>query len=208
MSKQILGKVNKSVGDLTFSKWKTKAVVKGKASEVSNPRTPGQIAARAKFSQMSKSAQSLGDVIRLGMKPLATDQTEYNAWMKLNYPNWSADGENITLNVKLINKVATEKGMSLPVPAVNSPGAGEIEVVIPAVPANTYPFAPKACVAVAGPENTFLEIVGAEANIDLDAQATVNFDSLPAGTYVVYVFTYGNNGAFTSESVATQVVVA
>lgn len=206
--KQVLGKLKKSVGDVTFSKWKDVDTVRAKASEVSNPRTPAQVAVREKFTSMSKSAQSFGDIIRIGMKPLATSMTEYNAWQKQNYAGYAFDGENITIEVKLINKVAMEKGMALPAPVVTSPAANTINVAADAIPAGTYTFDGKAAIAIASPETGFIQIVGKKTGVNADAAIDEDFEDLPAGTYVVYFFTYGNNGAVTSASVATQVVVA
>jgi hypothetical protein len=208
ISGQVLGKLKQSAGGITFTKWKNKQVAKAKAESVANPNSVGQQKYRKVLRVMSKSSAQFGDILRIGMKPNATAMTEYNAWVKANYSEFKEHGDNITVNVKLINKVALEKGIATPEPTFSSPGAGSIQIECAATPANTYPFATKAGFAIASPETDFIEVVAKATNINADAAVDVTVNGLAAGDYVVYFFLYGNNGQFTSVSVSEEVTVA
>lgn len=80
----VLGKIDQSVGDVTFTQWKGRNVVKQKVPARNTSNSPAQAAQRLKFGELGKLARALAPGFRVGFRNAATTTTEYNVFVKRN----------------------------------------------------------------------------------------------------------------------------
>jgi len=85
MKQGILGGLSGSIGNVTGSSWKGKAVLKSKPQSVANPQTAAQTAQRTKFGFVVAFAK---EILASHIKPLwdrfASGQSGYNAFVSAN----------------------------------------------------------------------------------------------------------------------------
>lgn len=77
-------KAKGSAGPLTYANWKGIGYFKQKAFTVANPKTDGQVNARARMSLMVTLFQLWGSAVNAGFKEMAVKMSAYNAFVKEN----------------------------------------------------------------------------------------------------------------------------
>lgn len=89
----ILGGFRGKVANVVGSSWKGIAVMKSLPLSVANPRTPGQVGQRNKFSGVVAIAvQMLANIIKPNWDRFAQQESGYNAFIKKNISNFSSNG--------------------------------------------------------------------------------------------------------------------
>ena len=81
----LLGRAKKSAGEMTFTKWKNKNVLKNKASNVANPNTVNQQMRRGMFATLIQYGRYLLPVADLGFVAYRNVMSQFNAFVKFNY---------------------------------------------------------------------------------------------------------------------------
>ena len=98
----ILGGLSGKVGNVIGGNWKGIDYIRIKPSEVSNPRTEGQVSQRNKFTATLEFLQPNLDFIKIGFKGFTNQRSEFNAAMSYNLlnaitgtaPNYEVDYPN------------------------------------------------------------------------------------------------------------------
>lgn len=88
----LLGRARKSAGEMTFTKWKDKNVLKNKASNVANPDTVNQQMRRGMFAQLVVIARNYLPVLDIGFIAYRGVMSQFNAFIKYNYGTFVAAG--------------------------------------------------------------------------------------------------------------------
>lgn len=86
-SKSVKWLLSGSIGNEIWCIRNGKNYKRTKPVSVHNPRTPGQLEQRARFSVMVKFLQPLKDFLRVGFESQAGAMSPFNAAMSLNYKN-------------------------------------------------------------------------------------------------------------------------
>lgn len=102
ISQGVLGGFSGKVGNVVGGTWKGIDYMRIKPSNVSNPRSAGQVDQRSKFSTTLRFLQTMTDFLRVGFKLYANKKTQFNAAMSYNlnnamtgtYPNLMIDYSN------------------------------------------------------------------------------------------------------------------
>ena len=87
ISQGILGGFSGKVGNVVGSSWKGISYIRIMPASVANPRTPGQVTQRTKFTAVQEFLQAQKALIAKGFKFLANKQTPMNAAMSYNLRN-------------------------------------------------------------------------------------------------------------------------
>ena len=87
IKKGILGGFSGKVGTVVGASWKGIDYIRSLPSSVKNPRTPGQVAQRTKFSMVQSFLTSMTPIIRVGFKNFTGKQSATNAAMSYNVKN-------------------------------------------------------------------------------------------------------------------------
>lgn len=95
----LLGRARKSAGEMTFTKWKDKNVLKNKASQVANPNTVNQQMRRGMFSQLVTAGRLFLPVFDLGFIAYRNTMSQFNAFIKFNYGLYVTPGIAPAFNV-------------------------------------------------------------------------------------------------------------
>ncbi len=111
----ILGGFSGKVGNVVGASWKGIDYIRSLPSSVSNPRTPGQVTQRTKFSMVQSFLTSMIPVIRVGFKKYTGKQTATNAAMSYNLKN-GVIGEGSDLELDYPNLLIS-RGKLLPAPS-------------------------------------------------------------------------------------------
>ncbi|MBU4539238.1 MAG: DUF6266 family protein [Weeksellaceae bacterium] len=98
----ILGGLSGKVGNVIGANWKGIDYLRIKPSSVANPRTPGQVDQRSKFSTVLRFLQPMTDFLKVTFRQYASGMTQFNAAMSYNlnnaitgvYPNFAIDYPN------------------------------------------------------------------------------------------------------------------
>ena len=77
-------KARGSAGPITYANWKGIGYFKQKAFVVANPKTDGQVNARARLRLMVTLFQLFGSAVNSGFKEMAVKMSAYNAFVKAN----------------------------------------------------------------------------------------------------------------------------
>lgn len=123
----ILGGFSGKVGTVIGSSWKGISYMRGRAQNVKNPRTEGQVEQRSKFSLTLEFLKPITSYIRTGFKTYANKQTAFNAAMSYIvknavsgvYPNHALD-YSLTL--------VSRGNLKQPANAVASMGSGKTTI--------------------------------------------------------------------------------
>lgn len=83
----ILGGLSGKVGNVIGANWKGIDYLRIKPSSVANPRTPGQVDQRSKFSTVLRFLQPMTDFLRVTFRQYASGMTQFNAAMSYNLNN-------------------------------------------------------------------------------------------------------------------------
>jgi len=112
----LIGRSAQKFANSIFSTWKGINVVRSKPIEVSNPRSPGQVTQRSKFSAMVALGRLYLNTAKLGLKSLAIKKSEYNAFIGANIDLQNDDGTGIQSS--LMTQLVGSKGSLSNVSAV------------------------------------------------------------------------------------------
>ena len=95
----ILGGFSGKVGSVVGASWKGIDYIRSLPSSVRNPRTPGQVKQRNKFSAVINFLSQITPLLRIGFKNYTGQQSAFNAAMSYNILNAvTGTGADITLN--------------------------------------------------------------------------------------------------------------
>ncbi|OJV90986.1 MAG: hypothetical protein BGO34_22130 [Bacteroidia bacterium 44-10] len=108
----ILGGFSGKVGTVVGGTWKGIHYMRSLPSSVRNPRTPGQVKQRTKFSIMIEFLKPLTPFLRIGFKTYADRKTAFNAAMSYNVNN-AVEGEYPDLELDF-SKILVSRGSLLP----------------------------------------------------------------------------------------------
>lgn len=115
----ILGGFSGKVGNVVGASWKGIDYIRSLPSSVSNPRTPGQVKQRTKFSMVQSFLTSMIPVIRIGFKNYASKQSAFNAATSYNVLN-GVIGEGSDLELDYPNLLISRGSLvSAPSPSVS-----------------------------------------------------------------------------------------
>ncbi len=90
----VLGEVRKSVANITmYSGANGYSIARGKRSTMRNPKTPGQLAQRAKMKALQKVSLYFAPAAELGFPGRKAGSTFYNAFVKANMKAVTVDEE-------------------------------------------------------------------------------------------------------------------
>jgi hypothetical protein len=85
----LIGRTSGSIGGVTFSTWKGINVAKSKATSVADPKTPAQLAQRARMANAVILFKALGAITNTGFIEGATGKSAYNVFVSQNIKNGS-----------------------------------------------------------------------------------------------------------------------
>lgn len=121
----LIGRASQKFSNSIFSTWKGINVVRSKPLEVSNPQSPAQTTQRNKFAGIVSLARQALNTVKLGLKSLAVQKSEYNAFISENIEYQLTDGTGITPGTlsfqvfakgtlsQVSNLIPTETGLNL-----------------------------------------------------------------------------------------------
>lgn len=114
IKKGILGGFNGKVGNVVGSSYKGVAYMRSLPQSVANPRTPAQMAARARFTVLIQTLALATEFINKQVKPLvAAPLSPTNFLMRKNYHNGSVVGTGTELEIDF-SKLDLGKGNDYP----------------------------------------------------------------------------------------------
>lgn len=95
------------MGNRVYGSWKGISYSRSKPLSMKNPRTPGQLSQRAKFSVILKFLKPCKEFVRIGFKSKAKNMSEFNYATSLlyknaltgEYPDWSIDYSKVVLSI-------------------------------------------------------------------------------------------------------------
>jgi len=127
ISQGVLGGFSGKVGNVVGGSWKGIDYMRIMPASVANPRTPGQVDQRSKFSTVLRFLQPITDFLRVGFKLHAKKMTQFNNAMSFNllnaitgaYPNHTIDYPNA-----LVSRGNLTGALN---PAVTSPSPGSVD---------------------------------------------------------------------------------
>ncbi|WP_216823391.1 DUF6266 family protein, partial [Niastella vici] len=100
-----LGKVSGKIGNVSFSTWKEKTVVKERPSKSKKPASQKQLEQRLKMATANQFMRTIKEVITRGYRDLTVKMTGYNAAVRNllknalngNYPDYSIDYSQVLI---------------------------------------------------------------------------------------------------------------
>ena len=113
----LLGRARRSAGEMTFTKWKDKNVLKNKASQVSNPNTVNQQMRRAMFAYLVAAARQFLPVLDLGFIAYRNTMSQFNAFIKYNYGVYVTTGTAPAFNIVDVALLISKGPLTPTVPA-------------------------------------------------------------------------------------------
>ena len=142
----ILGGFSGKVGTVIGSSWKGISYMRGRAQNVKNPRTEGQMEQRSKFSLTLEFLKPITAYIRTGYKMYANKQTAFNAAMSYIvknavsgiYPNYMLDFSQVLVSrgtlTQPLNANATMSAGKVSVSWTDNSGQGDAQPIDVAMP--------------------------------------------------------------------------
>lgn len=85
IKKGIIGGFSGKVGPVTGSSWKGKPYMKARPEKMTNPRSPGQLDHRGRFTAAIRFLSPMKKFLGAGFTEMAVDKTAFNAAMAWNY---------------------------------------------------------------------------------------------------------------------------
>lgn len=106
ISQGVLGGFSGKVGNVVGGSWKGIDYMRIMPANVANPRSPGQVDQRSKFTTVLQFLQPMTDFLKVGFKLYAKNMTQFNNAMSYNllnaitgvYPNFTIDYRNALLS--------------------------------------------------------------------------------------------------------------
>ena len=127
ISQGVLGGFSGKVGNVVGGTWKGIDYMRIKPSNVSNPRTQGQVDQRSKFSTVLRFLQPMTEFLRVGFKLYANKMTQFNNAMSYNLNN-AITGAYPSFTIDYANALVSRGNLTGALdPAVSSPSAGSVE---------------------------------------------------------------------------------
>ncbi|WP_251619738.1 DUF6266 family protein [Odoribacter lunatus] len=80
----IFDNVRQKLANTVMYRLNSQGIMRSNPGKIRNPKTPEQLAQRAKMSLLSDLSRRMAPVIKVGFKPLATKQSVYNAFVQTN----------------------------------------------------------------------------------------------------------------------------
>lgn len=142
----VLGGFSGKVGTVIGSSWKGISYMRGRAQNVKNPRTEGQMEQRSKFSLTLEFLKPITAYIRTGYKMYANKQTAFNAAMSYIvknavsgiYPNYMLDFSQILVSrgtlTQPLNANASMSAGKVSVSWTDNSGQGDAQPIDVAMP--------------------------------------------------------------------------
>lgn len=142
----ILGGFSGKVGTVIGSSWKGISYMRGRAQNVKNPRTEGQMEQRSKFSLTLEFLKPITAYIRAGYKMYANKQTAFNAAMSYIvknavsgiYPNYMLDFSQVLVSrgslTQPLNANATMAAGKVSISWTDNSGQGDAQPIDVAMP--------------------------------------------------------------------------
>lgn len=142
----ILGGFSGKVGTVIGSSWKGISYMRGRAQNVKNPRTEGQMEQRSKFSLALEFLKPITAYIRTGYKMYANKQTAFNAAMSYIvknavsgiYPNYMLDFSQVLVSrgslTQPLNANATMAAGKVSISWTDNSGQGDAQPIDVAMP--------------------------------------------------------------------------
>ena len=142
----ILGGFSGKVGTVIGSSWKGISYMRGRAQNVKNPRTEGQMEQRSKFSLTLEFLKPITAYIRTGYKMYANKQTAFNAAMSYIvknavsgiYPNYMLDFSQVLVSrgtlTQPLNANAAMSAGKVSVSWTDNSGQGDAQPIDVAMP--------------------------------------------------------------------------
>lgn len=121
----IIGRSQNKMANVVFSTWKGKNVLRSKPLSVRNPKTIAQVNQRKKIGYLAKLSSILSKTIRHSFRESAVDKTEYNAFVKANYPLVEVLGGNAQF-INPNNVIISKGSMPTVIPGILSVSGGSI----------------------------------------------------------------------------------
>jgi len=108
LKKGILGGISGKVGNVVGGTWKGIDYIRSLASSVANPRSPGQVTQRTKFSAVVEiGSQLLGSIIQPFWNGKVPKMSGFNAFVQQNIDSFTSEG------VAIWNEIFMSKGSLL-----------------------------------------------------------------------------------------------
>lgn len=89
----VLGNYDKSIGKVTFQKWKDKLIGRQKPELVSNPNTVLQQGVRAAFKARTAFFRLIAQIVMIGLREFATTSTQLAKFQSFNKAAIKSDGQ-------------------------------------------------------------------------------------------------------------------
>lgn len=118
----ILGGFSGKVGSVIGGSWKGISYMRGIALSISNPRTPGQLAQRAKWSLAMTTLRPMSQLLRNGFRKAAIRMTAFNAAFK-NFMDHSISGTYPSFTVNYPNVLLANGTLA---PSLNAVAASTV----------------------------------------------------------------------------------
>ena len=120
ISQGVLGGFSGKVGNIVGGTWKGIDYMRIKPSNVSNPRTQGQVDQRTKFSNVLNFLQPMTEFLRVGFKLYAIKMTQFNSAMSYQlqnaitgtYPDFSIDYTKVLVSKGALLRAEGATGVS------------------------------------------------------------------------------------------------
>jgi hypothetical protein len=205
----LLGRARRSAGEMTFTKWKDKNVLKNKASNVSNPNTVNQQMARGMFATLILFGRALLPVFDLGFVAYRNVMSQFNAFVKYNYGVLVTGGVAPAFNTNIKDMVIS-KGPLTPTAFTNGTSANlSANVVITWPAAVTAPDqAPTDLVRVIvynETSNTHLYNIGVVDRSAGTITLVLPVAAVTADVIDIYMFFSRSDGSIASDSRNLQI---
>lgn len=142
----ILGGFSGKVGTVIGSSWKGISYMRGRAQNVKNPRTEGQMEQRSKFSLTLDFLKPITAYVRTGYKTYASKQTAFNAAMSYIvknavsgvFPNYALDFSRVLVSrgtlTQPLNANASMSAGKVSVSWTDNSGQGDAQPIDVAMP--------------------------------------------------------------------------
>lgn len=133
----LIGRARGRVGNAVFTTWKSLNILKQKPEIVANPRSAGQIVARARFVMLLQFGKLLRPILQMGMREYAGTMSWLNKFMSSNALNdfllydaltteWAPDWNNLVV----------AEGSIFPSTFVGVGSITDVDITWPATPIN------------------------------------------------------------------------
>lgn len=142
----ILGGFSGKVGTVIGSSWKGISYMRGRAQNVKNPRTEGQMEQRSKFALALDFLKPITAYVRTGYKTYANKQTAFNAAMSYivknavsgAFPNYTLDFSQVLVSrgslTQPLNANATMAASKVSISWTDNSGQGNAQPIDVAMP--------------------------------------------------------------------------